>query len=53
MSQQPLSRYPGESAVDFANRRLRAKGRTNIRWFLVNGHMVLRDVVDKQGKLDV
>lgn len=53
MSPQPITRYPGESALDFANRRLKAKGRTDIRWFLVGGHMVLRDVVDKQGKLDV
>ena len=50
---QPITRYPGESAVDHANRRLKAQGKTNMRWFMVNGHMVLRDVVDKQGKLDV
>ena len=50
---QPITRYPGESAVDFANRRLKAKGTTHMRWYLVNGHMVLRDVVDKQGKLNV
>lgn len=53
MSEGKITRYPGETAVDFANRRLKARGRTNIRWILVNGHMVLRDVVDKQGKLNV
>ena len=50
---EPISRYPGESALDHANRRLKVQGRTNIRWFMVNGQMVLRDVVDGQGKLNV
>lgn len=53
MSENKITRYPGESAVDFANRRLKAQGKTHIKWFLVNGHMVLRDVVDKQGRLNV
>jgi hypothetical protein len=53
MSTAPLTRYPGESALDFANRRLKAQGKTHLRWIMRGSHMVLVDHVDKQGKLDV
>lgn len=54
MSDQPLLRFPNESAVAFANRRLKAQGRTDVEWRQKpDGGMFLTHVEVKQGALDV
>ena len=54
MSNKPLFRFPNEGAVAFANRRLKARGRTDVEWRQrKDGGMYLTDVEVKQGALDV
>ena len=49
-----VKRYPGESAVAFANRRLKAQGRTDIEWIQTrDNRLVLRHTEQRQGALDV
>ena len=54
MSAEKLFRFPNESAVAFANRRLKAQGRTDVEWRQKSGGgMYLTHVEMKQGALNV
>ena len=51
---EAITRYPNESAVAFANRRLRAQGRADVEWIQTrDGRMILQHAVHKQASFDV
>ncbi|MXP24827.1 hypothetical protein GRI39_02040 [Altererythrobacter indicus] len=48
-----ITRFPGESLVQFANRRLSTQGRTDIQWRArPDGSIYLVNVENTQSKLD-